>query len=423
MKPFTRILNNIRLALFPIGYGLTGALIGGTLNRVMIAELGFPASLVGFFFAIPLLISPIRVWFGYRSDGFPILGRRHEPYLMLGSLVTGIGIILATTIAVNIAQTTLFLFLSVTLAFIIYGLGRNLGHNTFQALVSDRFSGDQRSRAITLYEVATLIGLVVGAGGLGGALETYDPVRLITVAIGVASIFLLLAILASLGQEPRNQTVQVATKTAGKIPFQRVLREIVLSDPQVRLFFILVIFTFVGTLAQDVLLEPYGALVLDMSVGDTTRLTAFWGVGVMISMLLSGIILLKVFGYMTVMRTGIIASMLVFLGVVITGALGNPGLFRILVLFMGLGTGLAGAGMLAGLINFTTPVRAGLLMGVWGVANQVGHAIGSLMGGGVVDIMPRHYEWQLPYRLHHGIRAGNRIFRDRIISVHTPARA
>ena len=120
--------------------GLTGALIGGTLNRVMIAELGLPASLVGLFFAIPLLISPVRVWLGYRSDGFPIFGRRREPYMILGGLVTGIGIILATTIAVNIAQTTMALFIGMLVAFIVYGVGRNLGHNTFQALVSDRFA-------------------------------------------------------------------------------------------------------------------------------------------------------------------------------------------------------------------------------------------------------------------------------------------
>ena len=52
-----------------------------------------------------------------------------------------------------------------------------------------------------------------------------------------------------------------------------------------------------------------------------------------------------------------------------------------------MGTGLAGAGMLTGVINFTTAIRAGMLLGVWGMANMVGHALGSLMGGGVVDIM------------------------------------
>ncbi len=54
---------------------------------------------------------------------------------------------------------------------------------------------------------------------------------------------------------------------------------------------------------------------------------------------------------------------------------------------MGLGTGLAGAGMLTGVINFTTTIRAGLLMGVWGMANLVGRAFGSLMGGGMVDLV------------------------------------
>jgi BCD family chlorophyll transporter-like MFS transporter len=87
------------------------------------------------------------------------------------------------------------------------------------------------------------------------------------------------------------------------------------------------------------------------------------------------------------MRIGIISSALVFIGVIVSGAMGNPGLFRALVLVMGLGTGLAGAGMLTGVITFTTVIRAGMLMGVWGVANMVGHAFGSLMGGGIVDLV------------------------------------
>ena len=40
-------LNVMRLALFALGYGLTGALVSGTLNRIMVAEIGLPISLVG----------------------------------------------------------------------------------------------------------------------------------------------------------------------------------------------------------------------------------------------------------------------------------------------------------------------------------------------------------------------------------------
>ena len=138
---FFRYLNNARLALFSIAYGISGALIGGTLNRIMIVELGLPATLVAFFFAIPLLISPARVWFGYRSDGYPIFGKRREPYIIFGAIVIGLGIIATSNIAAHPVQVSAMLFLSGSLAFMLYGLGRNLAHNTYQALISDRYEG------------------------------------------------------------------------------------------------------------------------------------------------------------------------------------------------------------------------------------------------------------------------------------------
>jgi BCD family chlorophyll transporter-like MFS transporter len=380
-----RYLNNARLALFSIAYGLSGALIGGTLNRIMIVELGLPATLVAFFFAIPLLISPARVWFGYRSDGYPIFGKRREPYIIFGAIMIGLGIIATSNIAARPVQVSAMLFLSGSLAFMLYGLGRNLAHNTYQALISDRYEGTYRTRAITFYEVATLLGSVMGAGFIGKSLETYDPAKLISVATSVAVAIFLLATFAAIGQEPHNQVVEVASKQARKIPFQQVLRDVVFADPQVRILFTLIIFTFIGTLAQDALLEPYGALVLGMSVGATTRLTMYWGLGVLASMLMSGLFLIKWLGFMKLMRTGIVVSILVFIGLIVTGMMGNAGIFKNLVFVMGLGTGLAGAGMLSAIISFTTPIRAGMLMGVWGVANMVGHAVGNLTGGIIVD--------------------------------------
>lgn len=382
---FVRYLNNTRLAFFSIAYGLSGALIGGTLNRIMIAELSLPATLVGFFFAVPLLISPIRVWLGYRSDGFPILGKRREPYIVFGALVIGLGIVSSANIAAGAGKVSAMLILSGTLSFMLYGLGRNLAHNTYQALVSDRYTGTYRTRAITFYEVATLLGSVMGAGFIGKALETYEPAKLVSVATGVAVVIFVLASLAAIGQEAKNEASEAASEQARKMPFRQVLREVVFADPQVRTLFTLVIFTFIGTLAQDALLEPYGALVLGMSVGDTTRLTMYWGLGVLTSMLVSGLLLIKMLGHLKLMRTGIIVSILVFIGLIVTGMLGQAGIFKSLVFVMGIGTGLAGAGMLSSIISFTTPIRAGMLMGVWGVANMVGHAVGNLAGGILVD--------------------------------------
>lgn len=385
MKKAGLIFNRIRLALFPIGYGMVGALVGGTLNRVFIADIGMAASLVGSVFAIQYLISPARVWLGYRSDGFPIMGKRREPYMILGVLIFGAGLTLASFAAVSTTVSQAVLITGMVLAFLIYGIGRNLAHNSYQALLTDVFSPEKRQRAITLYEVATLVGSVAGAGALGSALKVYDPSKLISVTIGAALIALLFAVLGAIKQEP-DLSLEVTEKVREQT-FVETLREVVLPDAQVRMFFIIIMFTFIGTFAQDDFLEPYGALVLNMEVGATTRLTAFWGIGVLIALLFSGLLLIKWLGYMKLMRIGIAASILVFIGVIAAGLAGNLGAFRTLVFFMGLATGLAGAGMLAGLITFTTSIRAGLLMGVWGMANLIGKAIGSLMGGIVIDLM------------------------------------
>jgi BCD family chlorophyll transporter-like MFS transporter len=379
-----QLLNVLRMALFPLSYGMIGALMGSTLNRVMIADIGFSALWVGLFFALPDLVAPVRIWLGYRSDGYPIGRKRREPYILLGALVVGLSMVLVTWLASSAEVNNAVMLLAIAFMFAVYGIGRNLEHNSWQALLSDRFEGQARSRAITGYEVATVFGLIAGAGIIGQLLGTYDAAQLMMVAVGLAAVAFVLAIIAVLGQEPQTAAIQASTARARDTSFGQTMREIVLADPQVRLFFVLVLFAFVGTLAQDVFLEPYGALVLGMDVGETTQLTVFWGLGLMVAMLLSGWVLVRWLGAMTVLRIGLIVSMIVFAGIIFTGATGNVGLFRGLVLVMGLGTGMAGAGMLTMVINFTSLLRAGLLLGVWGVANQLGRATGSLMGGGVV---------------------------------------
>ena len=388
MKAILRLLNLVRLGFFPLSYGLVGALMGATLNRIMLADIGFQAIWVGVFFAASDLVAPVRVWLGYRSDGFPIFGRRREPYIFLGALVTGVSVWLVTQLA-NQGPSNGLLLLTLVLAFIMFGVGRNLAHNSWQALLADRFQGAARPRAMTTFEVLTVVGVIMGSGIIGQLLQTYEAGRLLAVALALATAAFVLALLATLGQEPRTATVAVASAQAREQSFRQVLQDVVLSDPQVRLFFVLVMFTFVGTLAQDVFLEPYGGLVLGMDVGATTGLTQFWGLGLIAAMLLGGTVLIKWLGALRVLRIGLVVNMVVFAAIIVAGVQENVALFRGMVLVMGLGTGLAGAGMLTIVINFTSTLRAGLLLGVWGVANQVGRALGSLMGGTVVEVGQR----------------------------------
>lgn len=380
-------LNVARLALFPLGLGLALVLVTGTLNRVMIVELKLPASLVGLFFAMTLVVAPARAWLGYLSDGYPLLGKRREPYIALGALLLAAAVIAVTLLVTYSARRGVLLVPAGLLAFIAYALGVNLASNTFEALLADRFHGDARPRAVTLFKVAMFGGILLGSLGLGYLLDPFDAERFIGIVAGVMALFVTLAVIGTARQEPALPALRAVSHRAAAQPFWAVIRDVIWRDHEARRFFALVVLSTLGTLAQDVLLEPYGALVLDMSVAQTTRLTALWGSGTMLTLVASGMWLIRRWGYMATLRAGLAISVAVFGAIVGAGWLGSVPLFMALVFALGLGAGLAMAGLLTAVIEFTTTLRAGLLMGVWGMAAELGQAIGGLLGGIVVDAL------------------------------------
>ncbi len=385
---FVRGFNYVRLALLPLSLTLISILAGSVINRVMVVELGLPVTLASLFIAIPLLIAPVRVWLGYRSDAYPLRGLRREPYIILGAFLAGLSAAVAVILVLNTSELLSAGAVGILVALIVYGIGKNLANNTFQALIADKFeAGPKRSRAANLYEVVRMVGLVMAAGMLGVILQPYSAGRLTSTVIVMAVVATLLAIVATIRQEPRTAVLKEASEAARAINFKKVVKELVWDDPQARLFFTIVMLTLMGTQMQDVLLEPYGALVFGMNVGQTTQLTAFWGVGTLIAILLSGLFLLKQFGNVPIFRAGLIIVIALFPGIILAGVNGSSSLLQLMVVGLGLGTGLSAASLLAQMVDFTTLRRAGLLVGVWGVAHQFGRALASLAGGILVDGM------------------------------------
>jgi BCD family chlorophyll transporter-like MFS transporter len=83
--PLSRLL---RLSLIQVSVGMCLVLLVGTLNRVMIVELGVPATLVGVMLALPLLAAPFRALIGHKTDTHKsALGWRRVPYIYLGTMV------------------------------------------------------------------------------------------------------------------------------------------------------------------------------------------------------------------------------------------------------------------------------------------------------------------------------------------------
>jgi MFS transporter, BCD family, chlorophyll transporter len=381
-------LDLIRLAAVPLSLTLLSILSGSVINRVMVVELGLPVLVAGLFVAIPLLVSPARIWLGYLSDAYPIRGRRREPYLVLGAVFSAAGVAISVALVVQTPRLWSLATVVILLALVVYGLGRNLTGNTFQALLADRFApGVPRSRAVNLYEVVKLVGMVIAAGLVGLALRPYSAERLTLVVLIVTGVAVVLSVIAAWNQEPRTEAQRDAAARARATPFWSSFTTLVWTDPQARRFVGVITLTLLGTQMQDVLMEPYAGLVLGMDVAATTQLTMFWGLGALVSILLSGLVLIRWLGLARLFRLGILLLIPLFGVIVLAGVLKQVWLLQAGVLALGLATGLSAASLLGQTVAFTSPKSAGLLLGVWGVGHLLGRALANLFGAGLVDLL------------------------------------
>jgi BCD family chlorophyll transporter-like MFS transporter len=77
----------LRLSLFQVSVGMATVMLLGTLNRVMIVELGVAATIVAIMVALPVLIAPFRALFGFKSDTYrSAIGWKRIPYMWFGTI-------------------------------------------------------------------------------------------------------------------------------------------------------------------------------------------------------------------------------------------------------------------------------------------------------------------------------------------------
>jgi BCD family chlorophyll transporter-like MFS transporter len=269
-------------------------------------------------------------------------------------------------------------------AFSIYGMGKNAMATAFQALIADVFDEQQRPQAMAILQSAFIFGIVGGSVGLGRLVDPYSPDRLIVLVAGVGLLAITLSVLGCLGVEPTGQTVEAVCHRVREVPFGPTLR-LTFQNPQARLFFLFIGAALLATLSQDIFLEPYGAKLFNMSVGQTARLNMYWGTGTLGALIVCGLCLVNRVGRKRTAGIGLMMVALTFVGLIIAGGLRQEWVFIGLVLLLGIGSGISASGMLSLMVDFTTPEQAGLLMGAWTIAHQLAEVAGNLLGGILVD--------------------------------------
>jgi BCD family chlorophyll transporter-like MFS transporter len=377
----------LRLSLFQISVGMAAVLLLGTLNRVMIVELGVAASVVSVMIALPVLMAPLRALLGFRSDNYrSAIGWKRIPYLWFGSLwqMGGLAVMPFALIVLSGDQTLGPPWAGVVLAalaFLMTGLGMSMTQTAGLALAADRATDETRPRVVALLYVMYLIGMVMSSIVVGWLLRDYDPVTLIRVVQGCGAATLVLNLIALWRQE------KVRPMSADEISAPRPTFRAALSDlrrvPDAMRLMAVVALGALGFNMQDVLLEPYGGEILGLSVSSTTLLTASSAFGALVGFGLAARWLGRGMDPFRMAARGPLIGIAAFSAVVFAAPLDSTVLFFVGATGIGLGGGIFSVGTLTGAMKLPERGLAGrgLVLGAWGAAQATAAGSAVAFGG------------------------------------------
>ncbi len=387
--PLSRLL---RLSLFQASVGMAMVLLVGTLNRVMIVELGVPASLVAIMVALPVIYAPLRALIGFRSDTHhSALGWRRVPFIWMGTMLQfgGLAIMPFALLVLggggNAAAWPAWIGqLGAGLAFLLVGAGLHTTQTTGLALATDLTAEASKPRVVGLMYVMLLVGSMVSALVFGRLLADFSPGKLVQVIQGAALTTMVLNVVALWKQETRRPPRGRAP--AAHRSFGEAWRAFSSQAQAMRRL----VAIGLGTMAfgmQDVLLEPYGGQVLGMTVGATTSLTATLAAGGLLGFGWASGVLGRGADPFRMAAGGALIGIPAFLAVMLAAPAHSVPLFASGVLLIGLGGGIFSHGTLTATMNAAPPEQTGLALGTWGAVQATAAGVAVALGGVLRDLI------------------------------------
>lgn len=385
--PLRRVL---RLGLFQLAVGMAAALLTGTLNRVMIVELHVPTTLVAIMVSLPLLVAPFRAFLGFRSDTYrSALGWRRVPFIWFGSLIQFGGLAIMpfalillsgdTNGSVGAARTM------AALAFVLVGAGAYVTQTAGLALANDLAPAHVRPRVVALLYVMLLAGIVGSAVVFGLLLRDFSQIRLIKVIQGAAVVTMVFNMVALWKQEARTPMSR-AEIAEPRPKFRDAWKVFIAGGDAIRLLVVVALGTFAFNM-QDVLLEPYGAEILGLSVSATTALTAVFSSGSIVAFVVAGRVLLRGADAGRLTASGVLIGAVGFAAVVFAAPLSSAMLFRTGTALIGFGEGLFAVGTLTFAMNLRDATQHGIALGAWGAVFAVSEGLSLATSGVLYDVL------------------------------------
>ena len=380
--PLGRLL---RLSLFQVSVGLAVVLLIGTLNRVMIVELGVPAWLVAVMISLPLVFAPFRALVGFRSDTHrSVLGWRRVPYIWMGTLIQFGGLAIMPFALIVLSGDTngpiIFGQIGAALSFLLVGAGLHTTQTVGLALATDLAPPESFPKVVALLCMMLLLGMVGGALTYGALLAHFTEIKLIQVIQGTALATMLLNIIALWKQEARDPSLTARDRL--QPTFKQAWATFSETPKAKRRLFALGLGTVAFSM-QDILLEPYGGQVLHLTVGTTTILSALLATGGLSGFGVAARLLGRGTDPYRLAAVGSLVGLVAFSAVIFAAPLDSILLFAIGTALIGFGAGLFGHCTLTAAMGTARTGQIGLALGVWG-AVQASAAGSAVAAGGLI---------------------------------------
>ncbi|PIK95270.1 bacteriochlorophyll synthase subunit [Synechococcus sp. 60AY4M2] len=397
------LLVMFRLGLFQMGLGMMSLLTLGVLNRVMIDPelLAIPATVVGGSLAMHQLVSPARVWFGQLSDAKPLLGTHRSGYVRLGSVLFALCIFLAVQVVWGLGQSfansgwspaTYGWIALAALMFALYGLCLSACSTPFAALLVDVSDEHNRSQLVGIVWSMLMVGIAGGAIGSAVLLRGLDAENLQSTInrlfIIIPAVVILLGVIATWGVEERYSRYGSRSTLVGRedqITLGTAIKVLTASRQTVIFFGFLALMTM-GLFIQQPILEPYGGEVFGMTVSQSTQLNAFWSLGILAGIVVTGFFIVPKLGKQTTTRLGCLLVALSFGLTIASGFTGEPRLLQLCMILFGLASGITTNGAISLMLDLTAAETAGTFIGAWGLAQAMSQALSTLIGGALLDL-------------------------------------
>ncbi len=391
--PFFGWFQIIRLGLIQACLGAVVVVTTSTLNRIMVVELALPALLPGFLVAWHYAVQMVRPRMGFGADK----GRRSTPWMMGGMLVLGCGGVMAAWATVWMAQEPVYGAMLAWLSFSLIGLGVSACGTSLLALMAKRVPDERRAPAATTVWLMMIVGFAVTAGVVGKLIDPYSPQVLLQVSAGLSVVTALITALCLWGLEKDGSpsavvTSSVSTERLQKQNFKEAFKE-VWSEPAARTFTVFVFMSMLAYSAQDLILEPFAGAVHGFTPGQTTQLSGWHHMGVLIGMLavaaagsrwMAG----RLGSVQAWMVGGCLVSALATVGLV-SSALSVEWPLKANVVFLGVANGAFSIAAIATMMRLAGEGgagREGTRMGLWGAAQAAAFGLGGLLGTAASDL-------------------------------------